>query len=46
VSRNEARPVHGLRRAAGVFFNVAGDPVHRVTYSLTLAIDLPNRYGY
>lgn len=39
-------PVHGVRAAAGVFFGVYGDPVHRVTYSLTVAFDLPNKYGY
>ncbi len=39
-------PVHGVRAAAGVFFDAYGDPVHRVTYSLTVAIDIPNRFGY
>jgi hypothetical protein len=39
-------PVHGVRVAGGVFFNVFGDPVHAVTYSLTVAFDIPNRYGY
>ncbi len=39
-------PVHGVRAAAGVFFNVFGDPVHSVTYSLTAAFDIPNRFGY
>jgi hypothetical protein len=39
-------PVHGVRVAGGVFFNVFGDPVHSVTYSLTAAFDIPNRFGY
>ena len=39
-------PVHGVRLAGGVFFNATGDPVHDVTYSLTAAFDLPNRFGY
>ena len=39
-------PVHGVRVAGGVFFNVLGDAVHATTYSLTAAIDLPNRFGY
>ncbi|HEX3344651.1 MAG TPA: hypothetical protein VHS09_08755 [Polyangiaceae bacterium] len=36
----------GTRVAAGVSFNVTGDPVHAQTYSLTAAFDIPNRYGY
>jgi hypothetical protein len=36
----------GTRVAAGVFFNLIGDSVHRRTYSLTFAFDLPNRFGY
>ncbi len=39
-------PVKGMRFAAGVFFNLYGDPIHRTTYSLTASIDIPNRYGY
>jgi hypothetical protein len=39
-------PVHGVRVAGGVFFNAYGDPVHAVTYSLTCAVDIPNRFGY
>ena len=39
-------PVHGIRAAAGVFFGVYGDPGHRTTCSLTIAFDLPNRFGY
>ena len=39
-------PVHGVRLAAGVFFNVFGDAVHATTWSLTAAFDLPNRFGY
>ncbi len=36
----------GTRIAAGVFFNLTGDPVHNVTYSITAAFDIPNRFGY
>lgn len=36
----------GTRIAAGVFFNVTGDAVHSHIYSLTIAFDLPNRFGY
>jgi hypothetical protein len=36
----------GTRVAAGVSFNVAGDPVHAQTYSITAAFDIPNPYGY
>ncbi|MGH7269292.1 MAG: hypothetical protein ACREJ3_02585 [Polyangiaceae bacterium] len=36
----------GTRVAAGVSFNVAGDPVHLQTYTLTAAFDIPNSYGY
>lgn len=39
-------PWKGMRFCAGVFFNVAGDPIHAVTYSVTAAFDLPNRFGY
>ena len=39
-------PIKGLRFAGGVFFNLAGDPIHARTYSLTVAIDIPNRFGY
>jgi hypothetical protein len=39
-------PVHGVRVAGGVFFSVLGDFVHSVTYSLTAAFDIPNRFGY
>lgn len=39
-------PVHGVRLAAGVFFAVAGDTVHDVTWTLTAAVDIPNRFGY
>ena len=36
----------GTRIAAGVFFNAQGDPAHLRIYSLTLALDIPNRFGY
>ncbi|MGD0835136.1 MAG: hypothetical protein ABSB49_00655 [Polyangia bacterium] len=36
----------GTRVAAGVFFNLQGDPVHDRTYSITVAFDIPNRFGY
>lgn len=36
----------GTRIAAGVSFNVAGDPVHAQTYTVTAAFDIPNKYGY
>ncbi len=36
----------GTRVAAGVSFDVAGDPTHAQTYSLTVAFDVPNPYGY
>lgn len=36
----------GTRIAAGVFFNLQGDAVHSRTYSVTVAFDIPNRYGY
>jgi hypothetical protein len=36
----------GTRLAAGVSFNVAGDPVHAQTFTITAAFDLPNKYGY
>ena len=34
------------RVAAGVSFNVVGDDVHRQTYTVTAAFDIPNKYGY
>jgi hypothetical protein len=36
----------GTRVAAGVAFNVAGDPVHAQAYTITVALDIPNKYGY
>jgi hypothetical protein len=36
----------GTRIAAGVSFNVVGDPVHAQTYTITAAFDIPNKYGY
>jgi hypothetical protein len=36
----------GTRLAAGVSFELAGDPVHRQTYMFTAAFDIPNKYGY
>ncbi len=39
-------PFKGVRAAAGVFFDVVGDDVHAQTYTLTLAFDIPNPYGY
>ncbi len=36
----------GTRVAAGVSFNVVGDPVHSQTYTITAAFDIPNPYGY
>jgi hypothetical protein len=36
----------GTRVVAGVLFNIVGDPVHERTYSLSVAFDLPNRFGY
>jgi hypothetical protein len=39
-------PIHGVRTAAGVAFNVFGDPIHNITYSLTVSVDIPNRFGY
>jgi hypothetical protein len=36
----------GTRIAAGVSFNVVGDPVHAQTYTVTAAFDIPNPYGY
>jgi hypothetical protein len=42
-----ASPVSdGTRIAAGCFFNLAGDLVHDRTYTLTVAFDIPNRFGY
>lgn len=39
-------PVRGVRVAGGCFFAVAGDPVHAITATLTVAVDIPNRFGY
>lgn len=36
----------GVRLAAGVSFELAGDREHRQTYMLTAAFDIPNKYGY
>jgi hypothetical protein len=36
----------GTRVALGVAYNVTGDPVHRWTYTITAAFDIPNKYGY
>jgi hypothetical protein len=36
----------GTRIALGVAFNLVGDPVHRETYTVTAAFDIPNKYGY
>ncbi|HEY1811807.1 MAG TPA: hypothetical protein VGG74_05590, partial [Kofleriaceae bacterium] len=36
----------GTRVALGVSYNVTGDPVHQWTYTLTVAFDIPNKYGY
>jgi hypothetical protein len=36
----------GTRIAAGVSFNAYGDDVHRQTYTVTAAFDIPNKYGY
>ena len=36
----------GTRLAAGASFNVVGDDVHGQTYTLTVAFDIPNKYGY
>lgn len=36
----------GTRVAAGVSFNVVGDPMHAQTYTVTAAFDIPNPYGY
>lgn len=36
----------GTRIAAGVSFDVVGDPVHAQTYTITAAFDIPNPYGY
>lgn len=36
----------GTRIAAGVAFNIVGDPVHAQTYTITAAFDIPNKYGY
>lgn len=36
----------GTRIAAGVSFDVVGDPVHAQSYTITAAFDIPNPYGY
>ncbi len=36
----------GTRLAAGYFFNLAGDPVHDRTFTVTVAFDIPNKFGY
>ena len=36
----------GTRVAAGYFFGLTGDPVHSRTFTVTVAFDLPNAYGY
>lgn len=36
----------GTRIAAGVFFNLVGDRVHARTYTVTVAFDIPNHFGY
>jgi hypothetical protein len=36
----------GTRVAAGVSFNIVGDSVHSPTYTVTVAFDIPNPYGY
>lgn len=36
----------GTRLAAGVFYNITGDSVHRWTFTVTAAFDIPNKYGY
>jgi hypothetical protein len=36
----------GTRVAAGVSFDVAGDPIHARTYTVTVAFDIANKYGY
>lgn len=36
----------GTRIAAGVFFNLTGDREHDRIYSVTVALDIPNKYGY
>lgn len=36
----------GTRLAGGVSFNLVGDPVHDRTYTVTVAFDIPNQYGY
>ncbi len=39
-------PVGGVRFAAGLFFALHGDATYRRTATLTIAFDLPNRFGY
>lgn len=36
----------GTRVAAGVFFNLAGDREHEHMFTVTVAFDIPNPYGY
>jgi hypothetical protein len=36
----------GTRVAVGAAYNAVGDSVHRWTYTLTIAFDIPNKYGY
>ncbi|HVV50578.1 MAG TPA: hypothetical protein VHO06_13010 [Polyangia bacterium] len=42
-----ASPIsEGTRVAFGTFFNVAGDSEHDHMFTITIALDIPNRYGY
>ena len=42
-----ASPVSdGTRVALGYFFNLTGDPIHSRTFAVTVAFDIPNRFGY
>jgi hypothetical protein len=36
----------GTRAAIGVFVNLMGDNEHKLTCTVTIAVDIPNRYGY
>jgi hypothetical protein len=36
----------GTRICVGASYNAVGDAVHEWTYTLTLALDIPNKYGY
>jgi hypothetical protein len=36
----------GTRAAVGVFVNLTGDREHNLIYTITIAIDIPNPYGY